>query len=242
MSNFYDANSSAVGDARAYGKQQYVKQQYDSGLDSGFSDTFSSIPPHSVFSESANKFSSVPSPPAPPHLILMEDVEDSDSGITVDDAVEIEKDCACTFQRKQQTMDVGHQSSSVASRGSGSRSPKAKRPRFPRKTVHGPFSTTSSSSSTIHTVSARSSSPKSVYITEPHSSTQTFSTAPFTLNKENQGPSTLPAMRSSSPLARNNFQSLNERVPPIGANTGYEVYHFREYMNFFLPDTKEGDT
>jgi hypothetical protein len=70
----------------------------------------------------------------------------------------------------------------------------------------------------------------------------TFST-PFTINKENQGPSTLPAMRSSSPLTCRNFQSLDmSRVPPIVPNTGLDIHHLKDYMNFFLPDTKEGDT
>lgn len=249
------------GDPKAY----YGKQRYDSGrLDSGFSEVCTSMPLQSVLSDS---YSGVSGPPAQPHLI-MEDVEDSDSGI-VDDTVE--KDCIATFHRKQvkmpssvmeSPMEVDQDSSKSvkASRlavSSGPRSPvsKAKRahiPRIPKKTVHGTFTTPSSSSS--KTVSARSASPKSIYTTEPHSSISSssisassapFSDTPFTINKENQGgPSTMPAMpRSSSPLTCSNYRSLPmERVPPIVQGTGLDLYHLREYMNFFLPDTKEGDT
>lgn len=201
--------------------------------DSGFSDTFSSIPLQTVFADSGT-YTSVP--PAPPHLLLggMEDVENSDSGITVDD-VETDR---CVQQHAPMEVE-----SKVTSRGSGTRSPvsKAKRhaPRLPKKTYQGTF--TSSPASSVQTVSARSSSPTSVYTgTEPHLSTRTYSAAPF-VNKENQGPSTMPALRSSSPLTCNNFQSLNtdNRVPPIGH---IDIFQLRDYMNFFLPDTKEGDT
>lgn len=245
MSSYYEATSTGAVAESDPKTLLYNRQQYDSG----FSDTFSSIPLQAV----SSSFTSVP--PAPPHLIggMMEDVENSDSGIC-DDVVEIDRAVA-GVQRKQVSstpmeVDSGPVVSKMTSRGSasGSRSPvsKAKRahnvigPRIPKKTVHGPFSV---SSSTLKTVSARSASPKSVYTTEPHSSTHVFSSAPFT-NKENQGPSSMPAMRSGSPLTCSNFRSLNvdNRVPPIGQNVSIDIFQLREYMNFFLPDTKEGDT
>ena len=259
MSNFYANTTSRSAMMPGEDPKAYGKQQYDSGrLDSGFSEVCNSMPLQSLLTDA---YSSVSGPPPPPQLI-MADVEDSDSGITVDDA---EKDCISTYHHKQPAlistespMDVDQDSSKSvkASRllvSPGPRSPvsKAKRahiPRIPKKTVHGTFTTPSTSNS--RTVSARSASPKSVYTTEPHSSTSTssssapFSAAPFTINKENQGPSTLPAMpRSNSPLTCSNYRSLPvERVPPIVSTTGLDLYHLREYMNFFLPDTKEGDT
>lgn len=240
MNRCYETSSTAGSDP----KTPPTYKQYDSG----FSDTFSSIPSplQTVFADSAT-YTSVP--PAPPHLLLggMEDVENSDSGITMDD---VETDhCVQREQVLSPAQPTLMEVSKVSSRGSGTRSPvsKAKRPgpRLPKKTYQSAFTLPPASSSTVKTVTARSASPKSVYSgTEPYSSTRTFSIAPLT-NKENQGPSTMPALRSSSPLTCNNFQSLNtdNRVPPISHGmVPIDIYQLREYMNFFLPDTKEGDT
>lgn len=233
-------------------------------FDSGFSD----------LSSTTTSYTSVPPGPTPPNLIV--DVENGDSGITLDDA---ETDCVATVQHRRQQhhhhdqqqrqrrqqqrklapagvapMEVD-ETPKLVSRGSGSTSPvsyqrarKSAAPRLPKKTIHS----SSSGATTSSTVSAphRSASPKSVYTSELH--TSTFSTSPspapaaaaVPYNKENQGPSSLPFMRSGSPLTCNNFQSLNlpERVPPIGQGMSSDVFQLRDYLNFFLPDTKEGDT
>lgn len=226
-----------------------LKTPQSRGYDSGFSDTFSSIPLQTVFADSP-AYTSVP--PAPPHLLLgqegMEDVENGDSGITVDEVEKdhcVPRDQVVAVQEASSHASMEVESTKVTSRGSGSRSPvsKAKRhaPRLPKRTYQSAFTLTTTSGSSVKTVTTRSASPKSVYTgTEPHSSTQT---APF-VNKENQGPSTMSALRSSSPLTCNNFQSLNtdNRVPPIGHHVPIDIYQLRDYMNFFLQDTKEGDT
>ena len=63
-----------------------------------------------------------------------------------------------------------------------------------------------------------------------------------------QGPYSLPAPRSSSPLTHsnmNNFQSLNvnvlsaDRVPGV---VPLDISQLQDYMGLFLPDSKDGDT
>ena len=258
MSRF---NLEAVTQGPEYQKtQDYRRQEFDSG----FGD-LSSI--QTTAAAATTPYTSIPPGPTPPNLIV--DVENGDSGITLDDA---ETDCVATVQhhrrQQQQRRQQQHHQRKLApagvvpmevdetpkliSRGSGSSSPvsyqrakKSAAPRLPKKTLH-------SSTSASSTVSAphRSASPKSVYTSELHTSTS-ISPSPAAVlpgavpyNKENQGPSSLPFMRSGSPLTCNNSQSLNlpERVPPIGQGMSSDVFQLRDYLNFFLPDTKEGDT
>lgn len=227
----------------------YSKKQFDSG----FSDTFISMPMQ-VEADSATYVSSVP----PPRPNLMVDAENGDSGINMGED-DTEKDCPCTTFRGQSRTQIpdpvvpmevdGYgelKSTSIIPSRSSSRSPisvRGKRsgvPRIPKRT--GPSSIAPSASDIMRTVSAplRPTSPRSVY--SESRSPRTYS-APFT-NKENRGPVSLPAVRSSSPLTCNNYQSLSvlDRVPPMGTVVPLDIHQLREYMGYFLPDTKDGDT
>lgn len=260
----YQPDHSAAGSQKSPGLYEF---------DSGFADTFSSIPP------------------APPSLIYPGDVENGDSGINMDDNVDMEpeRDCVKTHGTMQTTPDVPMEfedATKLLARGSCSRPPAAnthvhtvtrstKRPVGPR-VIRVPKKTMSTSSTSTHSITnshvrnvtfppqqrssrPRSTSPRSAphpststttttITTGPSSTTHTYtySHPPFTTDKENQGPSTMPVLRSNSPLTcnNNNFRSLQnvDRVPPMSVNASIDIYQLREYMAYFLPDTKEGDT
>ena len=236
----YQPDLSAAGSQKSPGL--YGRQQFDSG----FSDTFQSMP-------------------APPSLIYPGDVENGDSGINMDqDDMEPEKDCIVTH-RAVQTQAVPMEieledATKLIARGSCSRPPvpahtviRSKRPvgpRVPKKTMATSSSTHSITSSHVRNVTVppqRSTSPRtSPRNSQRPTSTHTYTAPPFTTDKENQGPSTMPVLHSSSPLTcnNNNFRSLQnvDRVPPMSANASIDIYQLREYMAYFLPDTKEGDT
>ena len=256
---YYKADSSVGRDrleAKDYGKQQ----RYDSGIDSG---NFCDSLPMQVESEGVTSYSGHSfGRPAPPNLIV--DIENGDSGINMGDDDDVEKDCISTVvvpRQPVQSMDVDIQrsrSSKVAPRSPPSLTkPPTKRPapRLPKKTISAATFASSSSNSRhdIQTVSApqRSPSPRSVFTqrypalsTHTTTTQSTATTRPFTTNKENHGRgpySSMPAIRSASPLTCNNYQSLDmDRVPPTGVSI--DIYQLQEYMSFFLPDTKDGDT
>lgn len=230
-------------------------QKSESRFDSGFSDTFSSMP---MQVEPATYSSGAP---PPPKLILdAENAENGDSGINMGED-DTETDCSKTHLRGEVQPQIPTEIvAELQGQGQGvgkfpsRRSPtlvqeKAKKPHVPRlarRTLPSSFVTQANN---VRTVLAphRSTSPKSVY-TESHSAPHTSSHSSMrplpATNKENKGPFSLPPARSSSPLTCNNFQSLNQdRVPPIGGRSvSIDIYQLREYMSFFLPDRDDGDT
>ena len=250
---YYGADSS--NDLKGMGYSQH-QARCDSGIDSGtFCDSLQ------VEAHSATTFSGLSlttGRPVPPDLILPPgggiDVENRDSGITIDDEDDdVERDCGSTIKIQQPPVVPMDTEPVKMNLTAPSRSPPAlakpvaKRhaPRLPRRTVTPSAFTISSGSHGVKTVAApqRTQSPRSVFIQKhpspsTHPTTHTTAADPF---KENRGPFSLPPMRSTSPLTCNNFSSLNpERVPSDGVSI--DIYQLREYMSFFLPDNKDGDT
>lgn len=232
------------------GRGDYQKQEspvFGKQFDSGFSDTSLFSMPMQVEADSAIYTGA----PPPPKLIVgkeLMDAENGDSGINMEE--DCEKDCISTFKPQVQTQIPP---TVTAMEVDGNELQKSRRspvfakkiPRVPKRTLPGSSSVSTVNSGIMRTVSAphRASSPKSVY-SESHSTPHTYCT-PF-MNKENlQGPYSLPAVRSSSPLTcnMNNFQSLNvvehHRVPPM---VPVDIHQLQDYMDLFLPDGKDGDT
>ena len=254
-SRYYEAGSPIGRDSLkgpAYGKQQ----EFDSGIDST---TFCETLPMQVEADSARYSSGVLSGrPKPPELMGRGgpvDFENGDSGVIMgeEDEDDLERDCVSTHPKMgpvhtQVPMEIDTTSVRKVIPRSANRSPPApatKRPvpRLPKRTVPTSSFTSSVTNHGVRTVTApqRSPSPRSVFSQRYHPSPSTHTTTLPTHDKENYGPYSLPAVRSTSPLTCNNFRSLNpERVPTPGVSI--DIYQLREYMSFFLPDTKDGDT
>lgn len=248
-SRYYQVANSAIG--RGDYQKPELKTPSPVYIDSGFSDTFFSMPMQ-VEADSATYTGA----PPPPQLIVgrgpcssaVLDAENGDSGITADMSEDdTEKDCGVTFKGQTRTratpmeVDVneGLKSlrSSTISPPVPSHSTAKKFPRLAKRMLPGSSSTSIVSSGVMRTAAPhRASSPKTVYSqshTTPHTSF---------FNKENlQGPYSLPAPRSNSPLTcnMNNFHSMGavDRVPPV-----IDLYRLQDHMYLFLPDGKDGDT
>jgi len=244
-------DNSATADRYRLSKQGPGSVKFDSGI----SDCFVSIPEPESCSNAYN--SQRDERPPPPALLLgdcLVDTENGDSGINMGDE-DTERDCPARTYKGQmkpfasqpdaEPMELDDHPVSrknVVTPRSSSRSPPAQLPkpkkpvpRFPKKTT--PFTTASTSSNTTVSVRTTPALPQRPTVERSQGCSQP------TANKENQGFASLPAMRCSSPLTCNNYKSLNvsdaHRVPPL---VTMDIHQLHEYMSYFLPDTKDGDT